>query len=266
DGADIELALRGLSPGDALVAIGALDDTDDDDDSKPLPKHVLVYLDEATNRRYEHDWLALRNELDSLDTKLLPDGALPRLAATVSTGKAINLLQGDFAPKRATADSLRPWRMVAILAGIVVGLSVIGKVAENFSLKREQQRLAVEVEQQWQRTLPWISPMPSNPQQRLNSELRRMGAAPSDGGDAPLLAALMALSEAVGGDKAIKIDAIGFRGGTTDVQLTVPNTQALEKIQTSIQANDALEANIQRADPDDDGGIKSRFQIRTKRS
>ena len=268
DGADVEIALRGLTPGDALVAIGALDDNDEDNDDerKPLPRHVLVYLDAATNERYSHDWLALRNELDSLDTKLLPDGALPRLAATVSTARGINLLQGDFAPKRRTSETLRPWRMAAALFGVVIALSLVGNVAEYFALKREQQRLAVELDEQWRRSLPWAGELPSNPQSRLNAELRRMGAGTAGGGQTHMMAALTALAEAIGSASGVKIEAIGFRAGTTDVQLVVPNTQVLERIQTTIQADSELEANIQRADPDDDGGIKSRFQIRTRRS
>ena len=267
DGADVEMGLRGLTPGDALVAIGALDEdeTDEDEERAPLPRHVLVYLDEATNERYSNDWLALRNELDSLETKLLPDGALPRLAATVSASRGINLLQGEFAPQRRTAETLRPWRMAAALCGVVIALSVIGKVTDHFALKREQQRLAVELEEQWKRTLPWAGDMPTNPQSRLNAELRRMGAAPTSG-EAHIMMTLTALAEAIRGSSGVKIEAIGFRGGTTDVQLIVPNTQVLERIQTTIQANELLETSIQRADPDDDGGIKSRFQIRTVRS
>ncbi len=272
DGADVELALRQISPGDALVAIGALDDSSDNDagddadaPGKPLPKHVLVYLDAPTNERYSNDWLALRNELDSLETKILPDGALPRLAATVSTGKAINLLQGSFAPERGFSEAWKPWRLVAVLALAVVGVSLLGRVAEYFSLQREQQRIAVELEEQWKKTLPWISPMPNNPQQRLNSELRRMGAATSDDGETHLLAALTALSKAADGATGIQIEAIGYRAGTTDVQLVVPNTDVLERIRTSIQAGSVLEANIQRADPVDNG-IKSRFQIRADKS
>ncbi|MEM7279720.1 MAG: type II secretion system protein GspL, partial [Pseudomonadota bacterium] len=48
DGADVELAMQQISPGDALVAIGALDDhavgaeSDDDTEGTPLPSHVLV--------------------------------------------------------------------------------------------------------------------------------------------------------------------------------------------------------------------------------
>ena len=122
DGADIELDLQDMSPGDALVAIGALDDPIGDDEaaegSNELPGHVLVYLSEEDNDRYSNDWLALRNELDSIDTRILPDGALPRLAATVSTGKAINLLQGRF---RDATNRERRLETVAQRRGAVAG-------------------------------------------------------------------------------------------------------------------------------------------------
>ena len=105
DGGDIELVMQGVSPGDALAAIGALDDgaeAADEDEEAPssMPRHVLVYCEPGDDERYQHDWIAMRHELDSVDVKLLPDGVMPRLAVTVATGAGINQLQGQYAPNK----------------------------------------------------------------------------------------------------------------------------------------------------------------------
>ncbi|HSD68666.1 MAG TPA: type II secretion system protein GspL, partial [Woeseiaceae bacterium] len=81
NGADVELVLQGVSPGDALVAIGALDPGTGTDESTTspttMPRHVLVYCDAGEDERYAHDWIAIRQEMDSLDVKVLADGVLP---------------------------------------------------------------------------------------------------------------------------------------------------------------------------------------------
>ena len=83
NGADIELVLQGVSPGDALVAIGALDPGTASDESPAsiaaMPRHVLVYCDAGEDERYAHDWIAIRQEMDSLDVKVLADARTDRL-------------------------------------------------------------------------------------------------------------------------------------------------------------------------------------------
>lgn len=268
NGDDTEVALRALSPGDALVALGALDDEsdrqDDDEDSAPrLPKHVLVYLNEDDNARYENDWLALRNELDSIEPRILPDGALPRLAATLSTGKAINLLQGDYAVKKSMSAAWQPWRLVAGLAVIMGLLASVERITGYYALKREHNRVQVELTEQWGKTVPWISPMPENPGRRLDSELRRIGAQGNSAGDALFLRSLQAVAGAMVDNRDAAIQGISFRSGATDIQLTVPNETVLDKIRSSIGQNNALEASIQRLDRDDrEGNYKGRLQIK----
>ncbi len=268
DGDDTEVALRALSPGDALVALGALDDErpEDADESEPdrvMPRHVLVYLSEEDNQRYENDWLALRNELESVDPRILPDGALPRLAATLSTGKAIDLLQGDFAIKRSLSASWQPWRMVAGLAAIAFLLASVDRITSYYAVKREHNRVQIELEEQWQRTVPWISPLPSNPGQRLDSELRRIGAQTGGGSDFVFMQSLEAVASAVNGKSNTAIEGISFRAGATDVQMTVPNETVLDQIRSAISASNSLEASIQRLDRDDDAGnYRGRLQIK----
>ena len=82
DGGDTELVMEDVSPGDALAAIGALDDGgdaagDDETDETSMPRHLLVYCAAEDEERYQHDWIAIRHELEGVDVKLLADGIMP---------------------------------------------------------------------------------------------------------------------------------------------------------------------------------------------
>lgn len=270
DGADVELALQQISPGDALAAIGALDDDDGSDSeggddeilgaTPHLPTHVLVYLDGDDNERYENEWLALRNELESLDTRLLADGALPRLAATVSTGKAINMLQGEFAIRTGFAAAWKPWRNVALLLCAVGAVGLVTKVADYFSLKRQDQRLQIAVEEQFRQTFPWVSTV-RNPQAQLQAELNRIGASDPAIAATDFLEILVALSGAMKTSPEANINGISFRSGVTDIRLDAPNVSALEKIENSVRESQDLDASIERAEKKDKG-VKGHIQIK----
>ena len=164
DGADVELVMQGVSPTDALAAIGALDDTADGDDresnqaaSPAMPKHVLVYCEPQDEEKYQHDWLAIRNEMESVDVNLLSDGVMPRLAVTVASGTGVNLLQGDFGAKTEYSGLLRPWRYAAILLLALGLVGIAAKATDFFMLKRQEAELKQQFEAEYRQIAPGAS-------------------------------------------------------------------------------------------------------------
>ena len=123
DGADTQVSFQDINPVDALAAIGLFDASSADGDDK-LSRHVLVYCDADAQEKHHKELLAVEQELESLDIKVLPDGALPRLAVTVATGTAINLMQGEFASERSysgifqTCDSWRCYCLCLAFCGL----------------------------------------------------------------------------------------------------------------------------------------------------
>ncbi len=83
DGADTEFVLKDVKPSDALAFAGILSD----DEDAEAQHHLVVFCEPEAEQQYEHDWIALRHELASVDINLLPDGILPRLAVTVASGR-----------------------------------------------------------------------------------------------------------------------------------------------------------------------------------
>ena len=263
DGSDIELVMQGVSPGDALAAIGALDDgvdfeaEDDEEAQGPvLPRHVLVYCEPGDDERYQHDWIAMRHELDSVDVKLLPDGATPRLAVTVATGAGINLLQGEYAAQKEYSGLFRPWKTAAmlLLAFGLVGLGV--KAADYFTLTKQESQLRQLFNAEYQQMLPG-APDVDDPGAVIDSLRRRAGTV-----DSPpiFLQTMEQLSRAVAQHRAAEIQAVSFRAGVIDLRVTAPDVSTLDGLQRAISQDNRFNATIQSTDQDGEK-VSSRIQI-----
>ncbi len=261
DGSDIELVMQGVSPGDALAAIGALDDgveaeSDEESPAPSMPRHVLVYCEPGDDERYQHDWIAMRHELDSVDVKLLPDGVMPRLAVTVATGSGINLLQGQYAPKKEYSGLFRPWKTAAmlLLAFALIGLGA--KAADYYLLTRQETELRQMFNAEYQQMLPG-APEIDDPAAVVESLRRRLGS-----GDAPpvFLQSMEQLSRAISQNRNAKIQAISFRAGVIDLRVSAPDVATLDGLQRAIAQNSQFQATIQSTDQDGEA-VSSRIQI-----
>jgi general secretion pathway protein L len=260
DGADIELVMQGVSPGDALAAIGALDDgaeaSDDEEQAGPLPRHVLVYCEPGDDERYQHDWIAIRHELDSVDVKLLPDGVTPRLAATVATGAGINLLQGNYAPKKEYSGLFRPWKYAAMLAVAFGLVGLVVKATDYYQLSKQEETLRAMFNSEYRQMLPG-APETEDPVAVIESLRRRLGNV-----EAPpiFLQSMAVLSSAIGANREAELQAISFRAGVIDIRVTAPNVATLDNVQRAIGESGQFTAAIQSTDQDGEK-VSSRIQI-----
>jgi len=261
DGADLELVMQGVSPGDALAAIGALDDGTTSGDEQetaanPLPRHVLVYCEPGDDEQYQHDWIAMRHELDSVDVKLLPDGVMPRLAVTVATGSGINLLQGQYAPGKEYAGLFRPWKYAAILL-LAFGLIGIGaKALDLYLLSQQEAGLRQTFNAEYQQMLPGV-PETDDPVAVIESLQRRVGNVQTP----PLfLQSIQQLSRAMQQNRQARIQAISFRAGVMDLRISAPDVATLDNVQRAIGESGQFRAAIQSTDQDGEK-VSSRIQI-----
>ena len=261
DGGDMELVMQDVSPGDALAAIGALDDgseTDSDEESAAtsLPRHVLVYCEAGDEERYQHDWIAMRQELDSVDVKLLADGIMPRLAVTVATGAGINLLQGIYGAKKDYGGLFMPWKYAAILLLAFGVVGIAAKATDYFLLVRQETELKRMFNTEYRQILPG-APETDDPTRVIESLRRRVGTV----GSAPVfLQSMEHLSRAMQQNREARIEAISYRAGVVDIRISAPNIAMLDSIQRVIAESGQFNAAIQSTDQDGDK-VSSRIQI-----
>lgn len=269
DGDEVSLVMQDLGPGEALQAIGAMDEFETDKDSDESareelapPRHVLVYTDAHNQDRHAAQLEVLRHDFTSLDVKVLPDGVLPRLAVTVAAGAGVNFLQGTFGARKEYGSLLRPWRYAAALfLALAVSLFAVQGL-KTFKLKQQEADLSSQFLAEYQEIAPGTEEV-RDPDAVIQSLINRTrggsGSAPS-----VFLASLSELSKAVEANDAAKLDAISYRAGVIDVRLSAPSVAVLDNIQRSIDESGRFEADIQSTTQDDDV-VDSRIQIRESR-
>jgi general secretion pathway protein L len=261
DGADVELVMQDVSPGDALAAIGVLDEQppdseDDESASRSMPRHVLVYCEPGEDERYQHDWIAMRHELDSVDVKLLPDGVMPRLAVTVATGAGVNLLQGAYAPRKEYSGLFRPWKYAAMLALAFALVGVGAKALDFYLMSKQEAELRALFNAEYRQMLPG-APETDDPVAVVESLRRRIG---NDAAPPLFLQSMEQLGRAMQQNEDARIQAISFRAGVIDLRVSAPNVATLDGIQRSIGESGQFRAAIQSTDQDGER-ISSRIQI-----
>jgi general secretion pathway protein L len=264
DGADLAFMIRDLPPGDALALTGILEtpaDDDGDEESEPVPRHLVAWCTPDEEQRYAHDWNALRTELDSVDVNVMPDGVLPRLAATVAAGAGINLLQGPYGKRTEMAAVLRPWRLAAgLLLGVVL-LGMVGKGVDYVRLVRQEAALQAQYLELYQTIRPNDGRVPADPigtADSLTREIIGNNAGPTQ----VFLPSLMQLAEAIIQNREADVEAVSYRAGVIDVRLTAPDVATLDKIQKVVSDSGRFSASIQGTTQDPDGKVNSRIQIR----
>ncbi len=257
DGDNVEFIMQGVRPSDALAAAGVLADSAGDNDSG-ASRHLLVYCEPADEQQFEHDWNALRHELDSVDINLLPDGILPRLAVTVASGVGINLLQGEFGAQTAIGELFRPWRYAAALLLGLVLLGIAGKSVDNYRLALEESALKEQFITEYRQIRPDDTRDITDPLGMVNSVRRSLGG--SDVAFQVFLPSLQQLAQALQQNPSADIEAISYRAGVVDVRLSAPNVATLDSIQRSVSASSRFKASIQSTDQVGDK-VNSRIQI-----
>lgn len=220
-------------------------------------RHLSVYLTAEADARFRPALEELRADLATVEDRLLPDGVLPHLASVVVAQGAVNLLQGEFAPRTNVEKLWKPWRLPAALAGALFVIGVAGQAIELSRLKAEEARLDAAVEQAFQAAMPGARMVDARAQVE-----RRLALARGTGGEAneSFLAALEALGAALAETPGVTLEAISYRSGTLDLRLQAPGVDALERIRQAVARTGRFTASIQQANPQENG-VEGRIQV-----
>lgn len=259
DGADVELVMQGVTPAEALAAIGALDEDEEGDATPKLPRHAIVYCLPGDDERYRHDWIAMRQELESLDINLLPDGVMPRLAVTVASGAGINLLQGEYAQKTGYGGLFTRWKIAAMLLLALVGFGLLAKAADLYLLNRQEAALREQFIAEYREAVPGAADVQEQDPAALLSSLRaRTGRS-----EAPqvFLQSLEQVGRALSANAEARIEALSYRSGVVDIRVSAPNVATLDNIQKMISESGGFTASIQGTNQQGDR-VSSQIQVR----
>jgi len=257
-----EVAVADLIGLDALLDLWLTKRSVEAGDDAPPPINLLVYATPDTQETLNPILEQIRPLIETLDVKVLPDGALPRMAAQSAINPGINLLQGDYARSSNLAAYWPAWKTTAILLACLLVVLVGSKTLEIRSLNSEVERLDAAIEQAFRYTFPDVKDI-RDPRGLLESKLRAMGRDPDSTSSNLFLSTLKTMSAAVSGSTQgkAKLQAINYRSGMMELRVLAPDVGTLDKIQKEISRSGELQAEIQSANPEGEM-VLGRVQIK----
>ena len=204
-------------------------------------EHVTFYAGTADYESNKDLIEGLRERTATLQVKLLPDGVLPLFAAQLPTARAVNLLQGSYAPPSSFGSQLRQWRVPAALAAATLLAFLAAQGVKLWQLRQAEQKLDAEIAQTFESILPG-QPM-VDPRAQVQGVLARAG-----GGAGALLPAVSLLAQAVAQAPSTRVEGMNFRGGVLELRVVAPTIEALDGIRQAMISRGAT-VELQSTNP-----------------
>ena len=193
---------------------------------------LVVYAGEAEWQHYGASIEAVRSDFEGLSVQLLPDGPLGLFAQSLPGTSAINLLQGTYAPASPLAGGFKAWRIAAaMLVGLLV-LHGIGSAAQLMMLKRTERRLDDSIGETFEQAMPGEHNS-SNARRRMEARMASLQGSTDSSG---LLAMLTAVAQARSGAGGTAVQALSYRQGMLELQVTAPGAAALDHISQQLRS------------------------------
>lgn len=186
-----------------------------------------------------------------------PNGSLGLLASEWDARHSLNLLQGGHSDAPDIGKFLKPWRWVAALLMMWVGVLFAGQLIEKQELKAQQTQINKQMESIYRKTFPEARKV-VNPRVQMEQRLRELkgGGDTSDKDFMPLLAKSSSVLSKHG---SVVLSGINFRNGRLTLHISGKNLSDLDNLKNDIAAVDGLQAELASADS---GNGKASAQIR----
>ena len=217
-------------------------------------RHVQLYVSQQ-DWHYSREMIeALREVTGSLDLQIMPDGALPLLAAGAVRPAALSLLQGEFARRTGWRAEWQRWRVAAFLAIAAFALFVGVRGYDLVRLHTEQRRLDTAIEQAARVAMPDVERIEDA---RTQVEQRLKGAGAND--PHGLLSQLAAVGGALAGAPGPKLESLAWRDRALDLNLVAPNTDSITRFAQGVNER-GLAADV-TSTTSGDQGIQAKVRI-----
>jgi len=224
-----------------------------------VPTRNLQVYDATVDGVSNTTWEALQTQVESLEVRRLPDGALLRLAAVVATSPGVNLLQGDYVRRTSMGSYWPRWRLAAALVGALAATMIAATGADAWRLNRESAELEAIVRQAASFTFPGM-PESANLRTLVDARLQGAGGTPSGGGKRRFLETLQTVAGAVAKTGNATVEGMNYRAGVMELQVRAPSAESLDSIRKLVTEESGLKAEIQSSNSVGDE-IQGRIRI-----
>ncbi len=189
--------------------------------------------------------IALPEELNEYTkVEIEPSGtALSDYLPLQASAPAINLLQGPYTPERRLNKYLRPWYPALALTGLLIAFGFTNGILEYRDLKQQNEQINAQMMQVFKRTFPQAKQV-RNPYQRMQSELRKLGAGSEQYLFTEILADIAPIAQKT---KGLYVEQLRYNQGRIEVLLEMPDLEALENFKQRLNADTPWEIELKSA-------------------
>lgn len=164
-------------------------------------------------------------------------------AEHVEDARALNLLQGAYAPKSETAVLLKPWRAVAILLVCLLGVKLISTHMETREIADRNLQIKREIEQEFKKIIPNARKF-SGMQSRVKQRLRELRGGGKDDAQNAFLELLATAAPVLSAQSDITVKALAFRDNTIDLDVTSKSLKTLEDARQKLESGKGIKTTM----------------------
>jgi len=221
-----------------------------------VPFRLLIYCETSHEQAAREAVAKLPGR--EVEVRLLQQGIMAQLSAEVISGRAVDLLQGEFRSRNQRGHQARK----GVLAALAVALLYSALLAiEGWRAEARYEAVAAAVDARLSQLMPDV-PSSAN----LRGELRRRAAAADLGAAARSDAFLRLIEELerVGGER-LQMMELNFRNGSAGARIRVADMDTLEEGRRRLRSA-GYSVVIQTATPESNGAVAAELEIRDERN
>lgn len=228
------------------------------------PEDLSLYLELLDSERAQPLRLLLpgdaAQDFTRLDwpLELLPGyrSALEALVRNLNPAIAINLLQGEYSPKRDYERLWMPWRLPAALAAALTLVSCVNFGIETWQLRHETEALQQANIDQFRQLFPAEQRI-VNLEVQLDQQMANLNSAGNAGG---LFFLLQTLADALADNSGLQVTAMQFRNGELFLSMTGKELRVLESFREWFSQRSDIVLTVESADSGSKGvSIRARL-------
>lgn len=241
-------------------------------DRENLPVILQALLDQTENQPdsvtyyFKADDTEAETLLNNIDIKIeshsYKNHGMEIFVQHLQETQALNLLQGEFAPKRKSNTWLQPWKSVAALAGIWMILQLGHASVITSQLEEKNLVLTKQIETEFKRAIPDARKM-TNMQKRVERRLKDLKSGGSDANKNGFLQILSKVSPILSKNDKLDIKAAVFRNNYIDVDLSAKSLQDIEQVKTRLDAISGIKTVLSTTVEKDK--VKARLRLEAKK-
>lgn len=227
--------------------------------AEPKPAQLQCW-----NNTVEQDLRALAAEEIEVLQQPAQNGLLELLASKLEISKTINLLQGSYSHREQLGKLWRPWRFAASLAGVWFVMQLVIAVTQSVQLETQNEALKAEAIDIYKENFPDAKNI-SRPRVQLAQKLAELKGGSATSGEAVFLNLLSDSGKAFQQTSGLVLRSVRYKNGVLDVEIDVPNLQALDRLKQQLANNEGMTVEIQSA-ASRNNKVQGRLQIKGQAS